>query len=50
METVEKQLEDVPHYMQCHTDSKGNVYTFTFGMNWKGIIADNRTSKYKVAP
>jgi beta-glucosidase len=49
METVEKQLEDVPHDMTCYKDSEGNVYDFAYGLNWKGIIKDSRTSKYKKA-
>ncbi|HOX83796.1 MAG TPA: glycoside hydrolase family 3 N-terminal domain-containing protein, partial [Chryseolinea sp.] len=48
METVEKQFEDVPHDMDCHVDSEGNKYDFSFGLNWKGIIQDSRTEKYKV--
>lgn len=46
MATVEKQLEDVGHDMQCHKDSEGNTYDFGFGLNWKGIIKDSRTQKY----
>ncbi len=47
METVEKQREDVPHDMECHIDSEGNKYDFSFGLNWKGVIQDQRTEKYK---
>jgi len=47
METVEKQFEDVPHDMQCYKDSEGHVYDFGFGLNWKGVINDTRTAKYK---
>lgn len=47
MKTVELQKEDVPYDMTCHTDSEGNVYDFAFGLNWSGIIKDNRTEKYK---
>ena len=47
MEVVETQFEDVPHDMQPHKDSQGNLYKFGFGMNWKGVIKDSRTSKYK---
>jgi beta-glucosidase len=47
MSTVEKQAEDVPQDMKCHTDSEGNVYDFGFGMNWKGVIKDARTATYK---
>lgn len=46
METVEKQLEDVPFDMECHKDSEGNIYNFGFGMNWNGVINDGRTEKY----
>lgn len=46
METVEKQFEDVPHDMEVHIDSEGNAYDFAFGMNWKGVIQDSRTTKY----
>jgi beta-glucosidase len=47
MTIVEKQAEDVPYDMECHTDSEGNKYDFGFGMNWKGIIKDARVQKYK---
>jgi beta-glucosidase len=47
MSTVEKQAEDVPQDMKCHTDTEGSVYDFGFGMNWKGVIKDARTAKYK---
>lgn len=47
METVEKQLEDVPYDMEAHKDSEGNVYDFAFGLNWKGVIKDARTATYK---
>jgi beta-glucosidase len=47
MTTVETQAEDVPHDMKCHTDSEGNTYNFGFGMNWKGVIKDARTMKFK---
>jgi beta-glucosidase len=47
MKTVEEQKEDVPHDMECYTDSEGNRYDFAFGMNWKGTISDARTQRYK---
>ncbi len=50
METVEAQFEDVPRDMKCHTDSDGNTYDFAFGLNWSGVIKDNRTAKYDVPP
>ena len=46
METVEAQYEDVPHDMLAYTDSDGNTYDFGFGLNWKGVIHDQRTKTY----
>ncbi len=47
MQTVEEQLEDVAHDMQCHVDADGHVYDFAFGLNWNGIIEDARTKTYR---
>lgn len=47
MAVVEKQFEDVPFDMTCYKDTDGNVYDFGYGMNWNGIINDERTLKYK---
>lgn len=47
MATVEKQFEDVPLDMKCYTDELGHNYDFGFGLNWKGVIKDERTKKYK---
>ena len=47
MQTVEKQFEDVPHDMQCYKDAEGHIYDFGYGLNWKGVINDARTAKYK---
>jgi len=47
METVEKQFEDVPHDLTVYVDSEGNGYDFAYGLNWKGVINDERKSKYK---
>ncbi|MGY0035291.1 glycoside hydrolase family 3 C-terminal domain-containing protein [Pedobacter sp. NJ-S-72] len=46
MLTVEKQYEDTPFDMNCHTDALGNVYDFGYGLNWKGKISDQRNAKY----
>ena len=46
MKTVEEQQEDVPHDMRCYKDADGNIYDFAYGMNWKGIINDERVEKY----
>jgi beta-glucosidase len=47
MKTVEEQFEDVPRDMTPYKDANGNVYDFAFGMNWKGVISDDRVKKYK---
>lgn len=46
MTTVEKQLEDVPLDMECYKDSNGNVYDFAYGLNYKGVINDDRVTRY----
>ncbi len=47
MDTVEEQYEDVPYDMECHVDTEGNTYDFAYGMNWSGVIDDERTAKYR---
>ncbi|MEI6138600.1 MAG: glycoside hydrolase family 3 N-terminal domain-containing protein [Mariniphaga sp.] len=47
MKTVEEQFEDVPRDMKCYVDSEGNTYDFAFGLDWGGIIKDERVAKYK---
>jgi beta-glucosidase len=47
MQTVETQQEDVPQDMKPHVDSEGHAYDFAYGLNWKGVINDARTAKYK---
>ena len=46
MKTVEEQLEDVPRDMRCYQDADGHTYDFAFGMNWQGVINDERVKKY----
>lgn len=46
MRTVEEQFEDVAHDMECHVDSENRTYDFAFGMNFDGVIEDDRTRKY----
>ncbi|NTV91491.1 MAG: beta-glucosidase, partial [Clostridiales bacterium] len=46
METVERHCEDVPFDLECHRDSAGNIYDFAFGMNWSGVILDERQTRY----
>ena len=47
MLTVEQQFEDVPRDMDPYTDTNGNSYDFSFGLNWSGVIDDERTQAYK---
>lgn len=47
MKTVEEQQEDVPRDMRCYQDADGHTYDFAFGMNWNGVINDERVKKYK---
>lgn len=47
MKTVEQQFEDTPRDMRCYKDSEGHVYDFAYGMNWSGVISDERVQKYK---
>ena len=46
MKTVEEQCEDVPHDMIPLVDADGNAWDFAFGLNWSGVIKDERTAKY----
>lgn len=48
MRTVEEQKEDVPFDMECHVDTEGHSYDFGYGMNWQGVIEDERVRKYAV--
>jgi beta-glucosidase len=47
MLTVEAQFEDVPRDMKPYTDADGNSYDFAFGLNWNGVIQDERVHTYK---
>lgn len=46
MDTVEAQLEDVPHDMEPYIDSEGHIYEYGFGLNYSGVIKDERVEKY----
>jgi beta-glucosidase len=46
METVENHCEDKPLDLDPYVDSAGNAYDFGFGLNWNGVIADDRTGRY----
>lgn len=47
MEDVEGQMEDVSGEMECYVDEMGNRYDFSFGMNFHGVIWDERREQYK---
>lgn len=46
METVEAHCEDKPLDLEPYVDSQGNAYDFAFGLNWSGVICDDRTRRY----
>ena len=48
MLTVEAQSEDRTLDMQCYVDSEGHTYDFAYGMNWGGVITDERVRKYGI--
>ena len=50
MDAVEVQMEDVPRDVECYVDANGNTYDFAFGMNWSGVINDDRVATYSAAP
>ncbi len=50
MDTVEANNEDAPRDLEAYTDAAGNKYDFAFGLNWSGVINDERVAKYNVAP
>lgn len=50
MEACEDQLEDVPRDVECYVDANGNTYDFAFGLNWSGVIDDERVRTYTADP
>jgi beta-glucosidase len=47
MKTVDMQYEDVPRDMESYEDEDGNRYDFAFGLNWEGVINDERVEQYR---
>jgi len=47
MKTVEEHCEDVPFDMEPYVDQAGHSYDYAYGMNWSGVIEDERTKRYK---
>lgn len=50
MEAVEAQSDGSPRDCECYVDAAGNTYDFAFGMNWSGVINDERVATYNVEP
>ena len=50
MQAVEAEKEDVPRDLECYVDAAGNAYDFAYGLNWSGVIKDERVEKYSVEP
>lgn len=48
MDAVEKQCEDLPRDLEVYVDTNGNAYDFAYGLNWSGVINDERVAKYNV--
>lgn len=48
MRAVEEHCEDRPHDIAPYTDADGNSYDFAFGLDWKGVVDDERVRKYKL--
>ncbi len=48
MDTVELHCEDLADDFEAYTDEAGNVYDFAFGMDYHGVIKDERTEKYSL--
>ena len=46
METVEAHCEDKPLDLVPYVDSAENAFDFGFGLNWFGVIRDERTERY----
>lgn len=46
MKSVEEQKEDVPFDVVPYKDAEGHIYDFGYGLNWSGVIHDERTAAY----
>ena len=46
METVETHCEDKPFDYEVYVDSEGHAYGYAYGLNWQGVIEDERTHLY----
>ena len=50
MDAVEAQADDLVRDTEVYVDANGNAYDFAFGMNWDGVIDDERVSIYSTEP
>ncbi|MBQ8278981.1 MAG: glycoside hydrolase family 3 C-terminal domain-containing protein [Roseburia sp.] len=46
MDEVEAHFEDMPLDMRAYIDSAGHSYDFGYGLNWSGVIEDERKARY----
>ncbi|MDF9824048.1 beta-glucosidase [Breznakia sp. PF5-3] len=46
MDTVEANLEDVGEDVIPYLDTQGNTYDVAYGLNWAGLIDDDRVATY----
>lgn len=47
MAAIERHCEDRPHDIKPYVDADGNIYTFAYGLDFNGIISDERTERYR---
>ena len=47
MRTVEEQAEDVPRDMRPYVDTEGHAYDFAYGLDWSGVIDDERVRQFR---
>ena len=43
---MEGQYNDTPLDMQPNVGAEGNTCDFAFGLDWSGVIDDERTARY----
>ena len=47
MQAVERHCEDRPHDITPYQDADHHRYAFGYGLNWSGVIDDERTRRYR---
>ena len=50
MATVDSQFEDVPGDVEPYVDGDAHCYDFAYGLNWSGVIKDERIPRYVFLP